>query len=80
MIVQLSRRKDSRTVESSSSAAAVDNKGGFKQKDIRNVTVTINTDDSFSVTPSAELKPGEYLLLFGHTDLAFDFGIQPAKK
>jgi hypothetical protein len=39
------------------------------------VTVTVYKDDSFSVTPEQNLQPGEYLLVFGHANTGFDFGI-----
>lgn len=80
VIVQLTPKKDSRSVETSSSAATVDNKGGFKKGAIRKVLVTVYSDDSFSVIPEDELKPGEYLLAFGNSDVGFDFGVIPAKK
>jgi hypothetical protein len=75
MIVQLTQKKDSRTIQASSSASTVENKGGFKREEIRKVTVTAFSDDSFSVSPIDELKPGEYLLVFGYAGTGFDFGI-----
>lgn len=80
MIIALTRKKDSRTLKTSSLVATVDNKGGFKKDEIRSVTVVVFSDDSFSVTPEEELKPGEYLLVFGYPSVAFDFGIKGAKK
>lgn len=77
MIVELERKKDRRTIRTSSSDATVENRGGFKKDSIRNVTVIVYSDDSFSVTPEQVLKPGEYLLVFGHANTGFDFGIQP---
>jgi hypothetical protein len=75
IIIQLTRREDSRTIQASSSAASVGNKGGFKKEDIRRVTVIAYSDDSFSATPDEDLKAGEYLLAFAYATAGFDFGI-----
>jgi hypothetical protein len=80
IMVQLTRRKDSRTLQTSASAVASDNKGGFRKKEIQSATVTVFADDAFSVTPDKDLKPGEYLLLLSLTHPGFDFGITPPKK
>lgn len=80
MIVHLTRRKDRRTTQISHSAASVDNKGGFKRGEIRKAAVLLYSDDSFSLTPEEELKPGEYLIAFGYPDKAYDFGIAQYKK
>ncbi len=80
VIVQLTRKKDTRVLQTSKSDATVENKGGFKRADIRRVTVTVYSDESYSVTPENELKPGEYLLLFGNSGGAFEFGITAARK
>jgi hypothetical protein len=75
MIVQLTQKKDTRTIQASTSASTLENKGGFKKEAVRKVAVTVYSDNSFSVTPIEELKPGEYLLVFGYADAGFDFGI-----
>jgi hypothetical protein len=80
VIVLLTRKKDSRTLQTSAAAAASDNKGGFVKKDIRNVTVTVFSDNSFAVTPDDPLKPGEYLLLLGLAHAGFDFGVPRGGK
>ena len=80
MIVKFSRQKESRTLQSSSSAGNVENRGGFNRKDIQMTSVLIYSDHSFSVTPQQDLKPGEYLFLFGFANSGFDFGVVPAKK
>lgn len=76
LIVELSQKKDSRTIKTSSLDATVENKGGFRKADIRRVAVTEYSDGSFSVTPVEILKPGEYLLVFGHAITGRDFGIK----
>lgn len=80
LVVRLTRRKDSRTVQTESSASMVGNKGGFKKRAIHTVTVVPYSDGSASITPDEELQPGEYLLAFGYATLSFDFGISKARK
>ena len=80
LIVRLAQNRGTRTVQTSSSAASVGNKGGFKRKEIRKVTVVSLADGSFSVTPEEVLAPGEYLLVFGSANAGFDFGIGAADR
>ncbi len=80
MIVLLTRRKDSRTIRTDSSLATVDNRAGFRKDDIQPVNITVYSDDSYSVTPERDLKPGEYALVFGFANAAYDFGIVRPKK
>jgi hypothetical protein len=75
MLVQLTSKKDSRTISTSSSDSTVTNKEGFKRNDIRKLQLTEYTDGSFSATPEQNLKKGEYLLVFGTSTAGFDFGI-----
>ncbi len=76
LIVELTRKKDSRTVQTVSSEATIRNKGGFKRPDIRRVAVAVFSDASFSVKPLQDLEPGEYLLVFGYVSTGVDFGIE----
>jgi len=80
MIVQLTQKKDSRTLRTSTSSATVDNKGGFSRGEIRKVTCTVYSDGSFSVQPEEDLKSGEYLLVFGYATAGFDFGILASRQ
>ncbi len=80
MIILLTRRRDTRTVRTDSSLATVDNRAGFRREDIQPVTVTVYSDNSYSVTPEQDLKPGEYALVFGFANAAYDFGISRPKK
>jgi len=80
MIVQLTQKKDARTIRTSTSAASVDNKGGFSRGEIRKVTCTVYSDDSFSVQPEEDLQPGEYLLVFNYATVGFDFGILASRQ
>jgi hypothetical protein len=78
-LVRLTQKKDRRTFRTSSSAASVENKGGFKRENIQRTAVTMNPDKSFLVTPEEDLKPGEYMFVFGYATAGFDFGIDPVK-
>jgi len=80
LIVRLTQKKDRRTVGTLSSLSGVKNKGGFKAGAIREVVTAPFSGGAFSVTPLVDLKPGEYLLVFGYPQAAFDFGVRRAKK
>jgi len=80
LIVQLARKKDSRQAQTSLSEAGVGNREGFRRGEIYRVITEALTKDCFSITPVESLRPGEYLLILGHVDTAFDFGIKPANK
>ncbi len=76
LIVQLAVKRDSREVQTSLSFAGVNNKVGFRNADIRRVTIRpSDAQDLFVIAPQEALKPGEYLVVFGHIDNAFNFGI-----
>ena len=80
LIISLTPKNHNRAVQTTSSDMTAENKGGFKKKDVRKVITTACSDGSFSITPIEDLKPGEYILVFGNANGAFDFGISPAKK
>ncbi len=80
MIVRFTRGKDARTLETSSSAGNLENRGGFSRKDIQVTNVVSYSDSSFSVAPERDLKPGEYLFLFGFANTGYDFGVVSAKS
>jgi len=75
MLVRLVQKKDKRVFQTSPSNATVQNRRGFKKEDVRSVVVTEYPDHSFSMVPEENLKPGEYLLVFGNAGTGFDFGI-----
>jgi len=78
-LIQLSRKKQSRTFRTSSGDSTLGNRPGFSKENIRNTSVKVYSDGTLSVTPEKDLKPGEYLLVIGDTGNSFDFGIE-AKK
>jgi hypothetical protein len=79
LIIQLTKQRDSRTFHKSSGDSSVENKVGARKTDLRKTEVTVYSAGAFSITPAADLKPGEYLLVIGEADAGFDFGID-AKK
>ncbi len=80
LLVRLTQKKDKRTFKTSSVDATVENKGGFRKGNIRKTTIVSNSDNSFLVTPEEDLKPGEYLLVFGYATAGYDFGIDYPEK
>jgi hypothetical protein len=80
MIVSLTRKSDHRIVRTATAVATVGNRAGFKKDQIHNVSVTVFSDNSFSVTPEEDLKAGEYALVFGFASTAHDFGVTRIKR
>ncbi len=80
LIAQLARKKDTREIQASSTNASVNNKEGFKRGSICRVTADVLAKDFYSVTPEENLKPGEYLLVFGHAEIAFEFAVQAGPR
>ncbi len=79
-LVQLTKKKENRAVKTSSTEVSIGNRGGFKQSEIRPVTITALSDGSYSIVPVNDLKPGEYLLALGSAVIGYDFGIVSEKK
>jgi len=79
LLIQLTKRRDSRAFHKSSGDSSVENKVGARKADIRKTAVTVFPEGTFSITPAVDLKPGEYLLVIGEADAGFDFGIDPRK-
>lgn len=67
-----SDRREARTV----SASMFGGRGGFDPKKTVTVTPVKRDDGSWDVSPSQDLKPGEYLITTGTNPQGFDFGIQ----
>lgn len=76
MIIRLTQKKDKRTFKASFTDATVENKSGFREKDIRKVSLMEYPDGSYSVAPAENLELGEYLLVFGKATEGYDFGIE----
>ncbi len=80
LVARLSGEKDKRALRTNSADATVGNKMGVRKKEVMSSTATAYADHSFLVTLDEDLKPGEYVLLFGNGNPCFDFGIVAAKK
>ncbi len=80
LIARLSGEKDKRVLRTLSSDATVGNKMGVRKKEVMSTTASAYADHSFLVTLDEDLKPGEYILLFGNGNPSFDFGVIAAKK
>ena len=80
LIAQLTRKKDTREIQASSTNASVNNKEGFKRGRVYRVTAIALSKELYSVTPEQTLKPGEYLLVFGHAETSFEFGVQARSR
>lgn len=79
MLIRLTKKKDSRAYNTSFSNVTVENKGGFRKKDITKLVNSENPDGSVSLSPEKPLEPGEYLLVCGNASPAYDFGVDKAK-
>ena len=79
MLIRLAKSGNSRTFHTSTGDATVENKEGFRKADIRKTIVTEYPDGTYSVKPEDELKPGEYLVVFGDVGSSYDFGIDEQK-
>jgi hypothetical protein len=79
LLIQLTKQRDSRTFHKSSGDSSVENKVGARKADIRKTAATVFPEGTFSIAPTVDLKPGEYLLVIGEADAGFDFGIDPGK-
>jgi hypothetical protein len=79
-LVRLSQKGSLRTFQTSPSDATVENKRGFKKKDILKIDVTESPGYYFSLTPVADLKSGEYLIVFSSAMPGYDFGIDLKEK
>jgi len=76
VIVRFDVKKDHRELQVTSGASAFTMKAGFSKERAPEITVTRISDSAFSIVPTQDLKPGEYLLTFGGTGTSgWDFGV-----
>jgi hypothetical protein len=79
MLVQLQKKKDTRTYKTTFSNVTVKNKGGFQKGHIFRLITETYPDGSFSASPEKSLPPGEYILVLGNNIPAYDFGVDEEK-
>lgn len=76
VIVRFDVKKNHRELQVTSGASALTMKAGFSKERTPDITVTGVSDSAFTVVPTQDLKPGEYLLTFGGSGaLGWDFGV-----
>jgi hypothetical protein len=75
IIVRLTRKQDSRTIQTNSGEASSDNRMGYRRSDLFRVSLNAESNGCFSAKPELELKPGEYMFSMGSSPSAYDFGI-----
>jgi len=80
LLIHLTKKKSTRTFYKSSANSSFENKIGAKKSDIRRTAVNVVSEETYSITPDVDLKPGEYLMVIGDPENSFDFGIDPTKK
>lgn len=80
IIVQLTRKQDSRTIQTNSGEASSDNRMGYRRPDLFRVSLSAVSSGCFSAKSDLELEPGEYLLSVGSSASAYDFGIAEASR
>ncbi len=81
VIVQLTQKKDSRTIQTNSAEASSDNRMGYRRSDIFRLSLSAaDREGCHAAKPDLELKPGEYLLSIGSSLSTYDFGITAESK
>jgi hypothetical protein len=80
VIVRFDEKKDHRELQVTSGSSAFTMKAGFSKERTPDITTAHISDTDFTVVPTTDLKPGEYLITFGGSGAnGYDFGIPKAK-
>ena len=80
VIVRFDTKKDHRELQVTSGSSAFTLKSGFSKERTPEITTTHISDSEFTVIPTQDLVPGEYLLTFGGSGATgYDFGIPKGK-
>jgi hypothetical protein len=81
VIVRFDAKKNRRELQVTSGGSALTYKAGFSKERTPDITVTHVSDNAFTVVPTQDLKPGEYLLTFGGAGTTgYDFGVSKEVK
>jgi hypothetical protein len=78
-LIEFKQEKEKRTFHKSSANVTAENRLGVRKSAVRKTTVITYPGGIFSITPEAQLKPGEYLLVLGDAAKSYDFGIDRKK-
>jgi hypothetical protein len=80
VIVKFNKKKDHRELQTTSGGNMFTFKAGLSKDKTPDITVAKISDTVFSITPTGDLEPGEYLLTFSSLGFnGFDFGIKSDK-
>jgi hypothetical protein len=80
VIVRFDTKKDHRELQVTSGSSAFTLKSGFSKERTPDIATTHISDSDFTVIPTQDLVPGEYLLTFGGSGaMGYDFGIPKGK-
>lgn len=83
VLVRLKDAKGRREVQVTSGGSILTFKAGFSPEQTPRIKVSRVTPFLFTITPESDLKPGEYMLIFGGTGMeGYGFGVErgEAKK
>ncbi len=77
MIVRFDKKKDHRELQTTNGGNVFTFKGGLSKDRMPDITTKTVSDGVFMVTPTEDLKPGEYMITFDAvgTD-GYDFGVR----
>jgi hypothetical protein len=79
IVIQLDEKSDHRESRMAS-GSMLGGHGGFDPKKTVTTVVAKQQDGSWDISPTQDLKPGEYLVTTGMSPQGFDFGIQKQQK
>ncbi len=80
LIVRFNKKKDHRELQTTSGGNMFTFKAGLSKEKTPDITVTKLSETTFSVVPTSDLDPGEYLLTFSALGFnGFDFGVRTGK-
>jgi hypothetical protein len=80
LIVRFNKKKDHRELQTTSGGNMFTFKAGLSKEKTPEIAVAKISDTTFSITPTNDLDPGEYLLTFSALGFnGFDFGIRSGK-
>jgi hypothetical protein len=77
LIVRFDKKKDHRELQTTNGGNVFTFKGGLSKDRMPDITTKTVSDGVFMVTPSEDLKPGEYMITFDALGFdGYDFGVR----
>jgi hypothetical protein len=77
IIIRFDKKKDHRELQSTSGGNMFTFKSGISKERLPDITTKTVSDGNFTVTPSNDLMPGEYMVTFSALgNSGYDFGIK----